>query len=243
MHPPPAAETVPALPWAQRTGWRECAYAHGWLLLRGVPCDADNFSLRALGAELGLPSARALSHRLRIVEAGAVQRVQDLGGGALDRYAKPLLSAGHSGFALHSDEAFLAEPARWVLLHCWRADPAGGGSSQLARRDEICALADPALRSLLNALALPYVCGAFPVVDAAARLRFNRSDSLHAATPAQRDALSATLDRLEALFERASTALTLQAGDLLVLDNWRTLHGRSAFGADSPRLLKRLRLR
>lgn len=238
-----ATATPATRAWASRGDWVAQAKAEGWLRLSGVPCEADNASLRALGAELGEVSTQALSHRLGVVEDGAVQRVQDLARMARDRYGKSLLSAGHAEFAPHSDEAFLAEPARWVLLHCWQPDPAGAGLSRLARRDEIWALADRSARQLLTALALPYPCGEFPVLDAQGRLRFNRNDCLAAAAPARQAALATALAPLQALFAEAACSLALAAGDLLVIDNWRTLHGRDAFAAGSPRLLKRLRLR
>lgn len=48
----------------------------------------------------------------------ASTEVQALGAALRDRSGKPLQSAGHSEFALHTDESFLEHPANFVLLHC-----------------------------------------------------------------------------------------------------------------------------
>jgi alpha-ketoglutarate-dependent taurine dioxygenase len=50
------------------------------------------------------------------------------------------------------------------------------------------------------------------------------------------------LDRFDALFAAAAETVLLDPGDLLLIDNHRTLHGRTAFAAGSPRLLKRVRV-
>jgi alpha-ketoglutarate-dependent taurine dioxygenase len=52
----------------------------------------------------------------------------------------------------------------------------------------------------------------------------------------------AWLDRFDALFAAAAETVLLEPGDLLLIDNHRTLHGRTAFPAGSPRLLKRVRV-
>ena len=57
-------------------------------------------------------------------------------------------------------------------------------------------------------------------------------------SPAQHDALRAAM----AAAERHAQRLMLEAGDCLVVDNHRVLHGRSAFTPGCGRLLKRLRV-
>lgn len=205
------------------------------LLLHGVPLDDDNRSLRSLGARLGSASLRALDRRLD--EGDGVQRVEALGGPVHDRFGQPLMSAAHGDFALHTDESFLEHPARHVLLHCWR--PAvTGGATQVADSRALAATVDRVEWIAWNQLRLPYPCGDRCSIEAGTT-RFNVDHCTAAPlTPVQ----STWLARFAASAKRVSRELSLAAGDLLLLDNERMLHGRSAFDATSPRLLKRLRI-
>lgn len=223
-------------PWFSED-WRERLSAQGFLLIHGLPLDGDNRSLCALGERLGSPSLRALAARLD--EGGGVQRVQALGGAILDRFGKPLQSAGHTAFALHTDESFLEQPARFVLLHCWQAAPSGG-VTLLADGLAIASNVDRVEWIAWTQLRLPYPCGERCSIDAAGSVRFNPAECATAE-------LSPTQQRWLARFsytsERLSFRLPMQAGDVLILDNHRMLHGREAFDATSGRLLKRLRIR
>ena len=227
-----------------RPGWLDTLRARGYLLIGGVPLDADNHSLRAFGAELGQPSLRALAQRAGLVEPGGVQRVEALPTTPLDQYGKPLLSAASAAFALHTDESFCEVPARWVLLHCWRP-AASSGDTLLADAQDVFDRADRVTQIALQQLRLPFPFGDAVTIDAARRVRFNRTECA-AAAQAQGRELSPVqalwLERFQALFQPSVTRLQLTAGDLLIVDNWRLLHGRDAFAADSGRLLKRLRI-
>jgi alpha-ketoglutarate-dependent taurine dioxygenase len=216
----------------------------GWARLPGLPCRQDNAPLLALARALGTVSMRALPWRSGLVEEEGVQRVAALAATPSDQFGKPLLSAHHTAFPLHSDEAFAARPCRYVLLHCWQADPAGGGQSLLATRERIEALADAATARALRAERLDYPGGP-SVTLAPGLMRYNRQEveghqrrhhgRLQAAT-------QVWLDRFDAAFLNAAERVTLAPGDLLIVDNHRTLHGRTAFAAGSPRLLKRVRV-
>ena len=94
-------------------------------------------------------------------------------------------------------------------------------------------------------LRLPFPSGDAPTIDPARRVRFNRAECAGAAQAQGRELCAVQalwLERFQALFEQSATRLRLAAGDLLIVDNWRVLHGRDAFAADSGRLLKRLRI-
>lgn len=216
----------------------------GWMRVPGVERCGDNGALLAWAKRLGAISHRALPHRSGLVEPAGVQRVEALASAPADQFGKPLLSGHHAAFPLHSDEAFAALPCRYVLLHCWRADPEGAGASLLATRERIEALADGDSGQALRSLTLDYPCGSTTTL-APGLLRYNRSEieSLWQ----RRDQLLAPetrawLDRFDALFAAAAEPLLLQPGELLLIDNHRTLHGRTAFAAGSPRLLKRVRV-
>jgi alpha-ketoglutarate-dependent taurine dioxygenase len=220
----------PADDWPQRLG------EHGTLLIHGVPRDDDNRSLRGLGARLGQPSLRAIDRRLD--EGAGVQRVQALGGLVHDRSGKPLQSAGHGEFALHTDESFLEHPADFVLLHCWQAAPTGG-TTRVADSRAIPARVDRVEWIAWTQLRLPYPCGERCSVDAAGAVRFNPDECAAALLSSrQQDWLA----RFAETARRLAIEVPLVAGDVLLLDNRRMLHGRSAFAAACGRLLKRLRI-
>lgn len=217
----------------------------GWLLLRGVPCEQDNAALLAIARSLGEVSMQSLPYRSGLVEADGVQRVEALMDAPLDQFEQPLRSGHHGAFPLHSDEAFLQRPCRYVLLHCWRADPCGGGESLLAWRTAIESAADMPLLQALRGREFAYPAGNASVIGPQL-LRYNRAEVEGHARRTNR-ALDAAqrewLDRFDALFASAALSLSLAAEDLLLIDNHRVLHGRTAFAPGSPRMLKRVRVR
>jgi alpha-ketoglutarate-dependent taurine dioxygenase len=226
-------------------GWQQALTVNGFALLRDVPCLPDNAALIALGQQLGSPSLRALAHRSGLVEADGVQRVEALAKPARDQFGKTLLSSHFAAFPLHTDEAFLPQPARWVLLHCWRADPSGNGMCLLADGSKLLESADAAMAIALPTMLLPYAAGDFPVIDARARVRFNGAECESAAQLRQvalNDRERDMIQRAQGLANRLAFAVSLQRGDVLIVDNWRMLHGRTAFAAGSSRMLKRLRI-
>ncbi len=209
-----------------------------------LACRPDNAPLLAVARALGTVSLRALPHRSGLVESEGVQRVAALASPPADQFGKPLLSGHHAAFPLHSDEAFAIRPCRYVLLHCWSADPEGGGQSLLARRERIEALADAAILNGLLSLRLDYPCGPSSTLSAGL-MRYNRLEVEGHGQRRQGRLEAQTqewLDRFDATFAVAAESVTLAPGDLLIVDNHRTLHGRTAFAAGSPRLLKRVRV-
>lgn len=242
----------------------------GYARLRGVPLEASNQTLLTVARELGEISVRALSGRAALREAGGVQRVEALAKPPLDQHGLVLRSASAGPFALHSDEAFCAQPCRYVLLHCWRADPVGGGATLLASREGIERAADAPTLDALSRQCWPWLFGDAPVLSATL-LRYNRieveqqasvsgpaapepwragfeSEIEHTANrETATQALNAAakshwLDAFDELFANCAESLMLESGDLLVIDNHRVLHGRTDFAAASPRLLKRVRV-
>ena len=157
---------------------------------------------------------------------------------------KTLLSASNGNFPLHTDESFELQPARWVLLHCWRPS-ATGGETRLADSHLVAKRAERSLGIALSQWHLPYPCGDMPTLAADLRVRFNRAECEFAASRRAwppGPALAHWLDRFEQAFEQVADGCRLNSGDLLIIDNWRVLHGRCAFPADSGRQLKRLRV-
>lgn len=232
---------APLRGWPQRLEWRA---ATTWLpeLIRSgavcLPCfpiNDDNHALVRLGRLLGPPSLRAQAYRSGLVEGRGVQAVQARPGGAINRFGQPLRSAGYEAFALHTDEAFLPVPCRWVLLLCCQSDPDGEGVTLLA---DFRALNDASMEAAMN-VPLPYPDGGRPVSEPGPRWRFNR-DAL--ALPMLTAVQGAAVETVAHGLSLHRVSGLLEQGDLLIIDNWRVAHGRHGFSADSPRRLKRLRL-
>lgn len=218
----------------------------GWTLIRGVPF------LRH-----GVPGERMV---LDFASCFGVPSARD-GGRALWPVAPvpeppaATLSARTGPTGFHTDAQYHAEPEDYVCLFGVRP-AADGGETRLLRYDAAVA----ALQErgdgpeLLAALCLPIwrwqLPAAFAATTATAlsaptaalagggRIRW-RSDNLE--PPAQ--LLPDTAARIDAAFEHAagSVSLALEPADVLVIDNHRVMHARTAF-SDPRRLLLRVRL-
>jgi hypothetical protein len=232
------------------TSWQEHLALRGWAMVPGVACDADNAALHALARALGRASVSGI-HTGANVEAGAVNRVEAMDMPRIDPGGKVILSTSADVFPLHSDDTFAAAPCRHVLMHCWQADPSGGGISRVADVRDILArlptwaierLQQPDFASPAGPLAV-----LFPIAGEtdACGIRFNHRDFVSYGErygPALSGEQMAALDALLQAADACEQTMLLAAGDCLVVDNHRVLHGRTAFDPASGRLLKRLRV-
>lgn len=116
--------------------------------------------------------------------------------------------------------------------------------SLLATRQRIEAAADAETRYALESHSLDYPFGTTTTLSPGL-LRYNRSEVESLTTRHQQPPpwpTLAWLDRFDAVFAAVAEPVVLAPGDLLLIDNHSTLHGRTAFEAGSPRLLKRVRV-
>ncbi len=225
----------PSIHWPLAVGWKAKLAEFGALIVHQVPLDADNRSLHGVATQLGTASLRAIDRGL--AEANGVQRVEALAAAVRDRFGKPLKSANHDSFDLHTDESFFADPARYVLLHCWRA--ASEGATVLADTRQLQSALARVEWLAWTQLRLPYPCGDYCSINTRGVVRFNAAECKQAQlTTTQRHWLT----RFSATLQRIAIQIALRPGDLLIIDNHRFLHGRRAFAADSGRMLKRLRI-
>lgn len=172
------------------------------------------------------------------------------------------LSSTGARFPLHTDSTFLPTPHAAVALGCARAARSGGSSSVVLVRD-VRARLDDAVVDALAERAYPFIMrdGVAParvelqaVLEPAdgggLRARY-RGDVVQMAARASgveledrhRAALDAMATALEAEAERST--FVLGTGDVLLLDNRRALHGRSAIdgaGDEGQRLVRRIKL-
>ncbi len=162
-------------------------------------------------------------------------------------------SLASTEFAPHTDSVLDSDPHRVVMLACVRSSSNGGQSAAVAV-EAVLAELDEADRKILRdpvPWANPLLPGHapdirwFPVVDEVdgqTRVRW-RADMFRNGL----DQTSMTEQPAHGRFEETVTRLCAQsrfmlnAGDVLILDNWSTIHGRAAIGS-ADRHLRRLKL-
>jgi alpha-ketoglutarate-dependent taurine dioxygenase len=221
----------------------------GWAVAHNIGLESDNSPLIALGQLLGKTSWQGTKKGAPNLENDGVNRVENMDMPMRDAVGNAVLSSNADEFPLHTDDSYSPDPARYVLMHCWQADPAGGGVSWLAHIDHIIALAPPDLiqRLATRPYAMPYgqACVLWKDGERNWRMRFNRRDMVSFAklrsqllNQQQREDLAC----FESQAMHCVKKVALQNGDCVVVDNQRMLHGRSAFDPNSGRLIKRLRI-
>lgn len=161
---------------------------------------------------------------------------------------------------LHTDCADWPEPSRLLAMTCVRPDPWGGGDSlvldMVELADELEKSAGPEAVEALRSEAVPWKLAPYlggevvwqPVLDLDhRRLRWRRY-TIDAALESEGvrigPDLLELLDRVEKVVEGTARTLRfrLDQGDLLIMDNHRAIHGRTALG-DETRPSDRLMLR
>ena len=174
--------------------------------------------------------------------------VQEHGGGLVqdivpDRAHEGRQLSTSSSVALewHTETAFHPHKPRYLLLLCLRGDPAARTmlcsiAHVLPHLDAatIAILREPRFRtrpdaSFLEEGTVGELGPPMAVVTGnGAELTFTYDEDLMVGTDA---AAQAALDRLGRAVRAHATAVVLEAGDLLVIDNHRVVHGRSPFHA------------
>ena len=140
-----------------------------------------------------------------------------------------------TAFPLHTDMSYVANPPRYVLMLCLAADAGGGGDSVVSDFAKAWDLLSSAHRAELAAAQFSFKrppntpegdAGGLPVAHVTpewSMWRF-RLDSMTAPERAW-EAVNAFNETLHQLAE----TFVLAPGDLLIVDNHRMAHGRSAF--------------
>ena len=215
---------------------RACA-----VVVHGVPTESDGVLL-ALALATGTPDASGNGGRL-----------------IYDVRPRPLTEQGdvsttREAFALHSDSTALVRPHDTVYLACVAAAHGRGGESRVMSAEHvraslparaIAALEEPIFPFALNDPLHGRGVRRAPVLQGDA-IRYRR-DALELGERACGEALPArartALDALEAVLaeEEHQLAFGLRPGDVLVVDNRRALHGRTAFARGADRHLRRLK--
>ena len=124
-----------------RPGWLDTLRARGYLLIGGVPLDADNHSLRAFGAELGQPSLRALAQPAPFESVKIITGFTP--GGTSDTICRRVaakLAPGYGKSVLVEQIASHSDAEVVVVGAGWRARVACSQATSLGRESSVVAL-------------------------------------------------------------------------------------------------------
>ena len=217
-----------------------------WLVLvtEQNPIDLDRVVnvLTAMGQRDAMPVGKLPRISKTEIRVDAQQSTRK---GKVTRYSRT-----PDALPLHTDCSNKAIPPNLVAFAMEQPDPQGGGESIILSAADLVYELPEDLVSLLRQPVFPFVGEKrYPILQGEGddlRIRYyrNQIDSALGEQYTLSDNLREALDELEhylALSKR-SVRLALQPGEILIMDNQRVLHGRSAMPADSPRLMHRFRL-
>lgn len=198
---------------------RDAIDATGWALIPGAPVDDNEATAEILAAVSTWVQTDDIAPTL--VEGGD-------------------LSTTYLAFPPHTDSAFRDDPHHFVTMGCIERSGANiGGVTRLYDWRRLQPQLDAGVLELLRQPAYMVRSASRPwpiVTDAGIRYR---RDLTRATSAAHADALRA-LDRLVAAAD-PDAEFTLVEGDLLIMDNRRILHERTAIVEGSWRRLRHLR--
>ena len=203
------------------------------LTRHGVP-KPDRISERTL-----LGAAMRLGEPVGFAQEHGGDIVQDLYPLAAS-IGRQLSTSSGVELAFHTETAFHPHKPKFLLLLCLRGDPAA--ATMLCSVDDIVSLLPPTTVEVLRqprfrcgvdesfGAGSAWITEPTPVIDDAAdgTLILTFDGELTLGTDAR--AQAATREVTEAI-ARARSAVTLDRGDLLIIDNHRAVHGRSPFTA------------
>ena len=207
--------------------------ANGWTMSQVNVLGPETLAeeLRGIAAQLGKP-----------VPARRGQDVVSMLRPTQENAARPhSLSANHStgAFPYHIDTAHWAVPCRYLILGC--VDP-GSGNRRTTLVDSVAMRLSRQQLALLASSPLRIVNGRHSFFSTVVRpgrpyVRYDMG-CMRAVTEDGKRAIAVFRECLQSM--RASEVYW-RSGDILIVDNWRVLHGRSdANSADLNRMLMRI---
>ncbi len=158
------------------------------------------------------------------------------------------LSRTHVALPPHTDSSYMENPHEFVAFQMVRND-SEGGESIMVPVDDIVRGLDDETASLLREPIYPFGKELCPILSGNPmdeRVRFYEHQ-LNTSQQAQDSALSdrhlQALDKLEKLLSERGRfhELQLMAGQVMIMNNTKVLHGRTEFSSESDRLLYRVR--
>jgi len=199
-------------------------YEAGIVLIKGVCPDSDDELMR-LGRLLGTTD-------VGVEESLLGQTIMHLRHRP-DREQESQLPTYYTSdfFPLHTDVSYVPHPPRFMLLLCVHPAPEGGGLNLLADCNKALERLDERDREIISQKAFNFLyppnCGEgqsepFAIIENCLwRYKYSSMDFPAHAAPA--------VERFNQLLMDVSTRLLLERGELLIVDNHRIAHGRTAF--------------
>lgn len=152
------------------------------------------------------------------------------------------LSRSAVAMEAHTDSTFAPRPHEVIALHFIRP-AAEGGDTIVAPIDDILAVLDAETVAWLEKTSFQFNKISAPVLDHG-RIRFNWVQMEKSAGPSGiSEADAPILDNLRDAVDRASIThqFRAEAGEIVLINNRRALHSRTAFSPGSDRLMMRYR--
>lgn len=151
---------------------------------------------------------------------------------------------------LHTDCSNQAVPPNLVAFAMERQDPQGGGESEMLSAADLVRELPADLVEILRQPVFPFSTKKrYPILQGSSedwRIRYyrNQINSALGDRGTLPDRLREAIDELDRYLKQPerSVRFGMQAGEVVIMDNRRVLHGRSAMPANSPRLMHRFRL-
>lgn len=158
------------------------------------------------------------------------------------------LSRTPRAMALHTDSSYESRPHELIVFQMVRADDVGG-ETVLAPVDAVLSLLDSETCAILKQPLFPFGKMRRPVIDgegSEVRIRYYRRQIMPWLDPLKRQSadLIHAMNRLDDALATVGGdhRLRLKSGDVLILNNHKVLHGRTALPEHSQRLLHRFRV-
>ncbi|MFE2302484.1 TauD/TfdA family dioxygenase [Streptomyces sp. NPDC059445] len=220
----------------------EALTARGVCILDEVDVDHDP-TLVALAAVLGFADAEGNGWPARTVSP-----ISYAGGPSV------LLSHGRERFDLHTDSCFMEDPHRYLVMAVAAHDSDGGGETLLRDGHDLLRSFSTEELDELSKVRIPFSSDGtdgpslvwVPIVERRSGtwlIRYRR-DVIVRSVLSLDNSQSRLFDKFEAaMASDVPMDVLLHRGSVIILDNWRFLHGRGAFSGKSGRLLKRLKVR
>jgi alpha-ketoglutarate-dependent taurine dioxygenase len=228
--------------------WNSAGKAAGGIVLRGATGSPTHERVLAFGRLIGEVRKPAVG-----VDKTSHEFVHDVtprSEGLRDKRGVLLKSSTFEDIPLRTDGYNAEHPPRQVVLQV--AVPGTGGVTLVAPADEIATTLRPSSADLLGQPVYPVTIGTTRLLWREHKwfMRFNyyeigihmrRRQNLELMNPGHVEALSELLQVLDYQESLSRNRVQLQRGDVLILDNRRTLHGRLALAPhDGERLLHRV---
>jgi hypothetical protein len=228
--------------------WNSAGQMAGGVVLRGATGSPTRERVLAFGRLIG--DVRKPAVGVSKTSHEFVHDVTPLSEGLRDKRGVLLKSTTYEGIPLRTDGYNAEQPPRQVVLQV--AVPGTGGLTLIAPVDEVAAALRPSSADLLGQPVYPAAMGVTRLLwwEDKWLMRFNyyeieinmhRRHNRELVNPSHIEALSELLEVLDYEESRSRNRVQLRRGDVLVLDNHRTLHGRLALAPhDGERLLHRV---